>query len=350
MSDRLAFCVILGMMSTFTAEVLSGSTPFVFFSPLGWIMVFPLYTLHILVLSAIIVRYGRFNIYTLFFAGMLFGLYEAYITKVLWTGWGHVLDPTGTIAWAETAVLVLFFHPWFAFIIPLAIAELTMTGSRKIIDSLPGPLGRWLNEHPMRMIVVLSLFVGATQVATASSMIMAILSIFMDVALLIVVVLVFRNRYGPGGSIEHYLPEKKELPMLIALLVLLYVVLGLAILPQNIPDIERQAIIWAIYAAVIPLFIFSLWRSKRKDMIQIRSTVFPKERSGPSIPCWRALDRGGVLNNRPSPVPYDHSPFLDRGDRPRTFHIGRRDTVEKSIKLSEMRRSLGRSTFIIYVL
>ena len=79
----------------------------------------------------------------------------------------------------------------------------------------------------------------------------------MDVALLIVVVLVFRSRYGPGGSIEHYLPEKKELPMLIALLVLLYVVLGLAIHPQNIPDIEKSiAIIWAIYAAVIPLHLF----------------------------------------------------------------------------------------------
>jgi len=80
----LFFWVVLGILSTYFAEVLSGSQPFVFFIEFGYVGIIPLYALHTLVLSALAIRPKRpFSIRTLYLFSNLFGMYEAYITKVL---------------------------------------------------------------------------------------------------------------------------------------------------------------------------------------------------------------------------------------------------------------------------
>ena len=84
---KYLFWLIMGALSTVLAEVVAGSSPFPFFDAWGILVVFPLYTLHILVLSYIVFRKCVPTLKNLFLAGALFGLYEAYITKVLWTGW-----------------------------------------------------------------------------------------------------------------------------------------------------------------------------------------------------------------------------------------------------------------------
>lgn len=58
---------------------------FPYFEALGILAIMPLYTLHILVLSYVVFNIGRPRFYTLLSAGIIFGMYEAYITKVLWS-------------------------------------------------------------------------------------------------------------------------------------------------------------------------------------------------------------------------------------------------------------------------
>ncbi|GAB4521765.1 MAG: hypothetical protein Fur0018_02610 [Anaerolineales bacterium] len=91
-----------------------------------------------------IYRHGRPKLAALTFGGMLFGLYEAYNTKVLWMpGWGDASLYLGNLALVETLVLVFWWHPWFSFITPLVLAERLLTGSREIVNALPLRLRRF---------------------------------------------------------------------------------------------------------------------------------------------------------------------------------------------------------------
>ena len=106
------------------AEVVSGSDMYPFFNVVSYLLVLPLYTLHTLVLLYIVFNYGRGEMYVLFPAGAIFGLYEAYITKVLWNPtWSEAEFKIVGVAVIEAMVLVLFWHAFLAFILPLFLAE-----------------------------------------------------------------------------------------------------------------------------------------------------------------------------------------------------------------------------------
>jgi len=87
--QRALFWVLWGAISVILTEVVSFSSPFPFFTLWGVLVVFPLYTLHVLVLSWLIFRPKRLNLNILLLAGALLGMCEAYVTKVLWKPtWG----------------------------------------------------------------------------------------------------------------------------------------------------------------------------------------------------------------------------------------------------------------------
>ena len=122
-THKYLFWLNLGLLSTFFAEVISGSDLFPFFHPWGILLVVPLYLLHTLIMITLVYRLGRPTLPALYFAGTLFGLYEAYITKVLWNpDWGEVFK-LAEIAVFEVLVLVFFWHTWMSFIFPLLAAE-----------------------------------------------------------------------------------------------------------------------------------------------------------------------------------------------------------------------------------
>ncbi len=140
------FWIILAAFSTFFAEVFSGSDMFPFFNAWGILVVVPLYGLHIILLGSLVYRADKPRFSSLIFAGMLFGLYEAYLTKVLWAPpWGDPVIIAG-FAPVETIVLVLWWHAWFSFIIPLLVAEKLLTGSTSLGHSLPGKIGKFFNS------------------------------------------------------------------------------------------------------------------------------------------------------------------------------------------------------------
>ena len=125
--SKLLGCLLIGALSMLYAEVGSGASNLWFLDPFGWLLTFVLYALHTLFYFNIAVRLHKTSIQHLYLLGMLFALYEAPITQVLWSGyidqgsamWGTFLG----VAWGEFLVLVFFWHPVMSFILPILTYE-----------------------------------------------------------------------------------------------------------------------------------------------------------------------------------------------------------------------------------
>lgn len=104
------------------AEIFSGASQLWFINPFGVLYTYPLYMLHTVFFLSIAIKYQKTSIRQLYFFGILFGLYEAVITKVLWQGYMHESGPAlGTflgVAVIEFPILTFFWHPIFSFILP----------------------------------------------------------------------------------------------------------------------------------------------------------------------------------------------------------------------------------------
>jgi len=246
---KVFFWLILGSFSVYFAEVVSGSDIYPFYKPLSWVLVFPLYTLHTLVLWTAVFRHGRGWLYALFPAGALFGLYEAYITKVLWSpAWNAAPIRLGGIAIVETLLLVLFWHAFMAFIVPLFLAETILTSSREVYTLLPVWAKRALNSGAAsRLTLVLALVAGLFQSMGASTPFDSLASGTLNSAFLMALISVWRRRGWMDYRLRELLPGPRGFRALLALLGVDYLVLGALLRPEAIPGVGPQATVWALY-------------------------------------------------------------------------------------------------------
>jgi hypothetical protein len=257
---RLFFWVILGAFSVFFAEVTVGSSMFPFFEPFSVLVTCPLYALHILVLAAIVLRHPRPLFASLFFAGALFGLYEAYITKVLWSPpWNEKPVMVGGVAIIETMMLVLFYHALMAFVVPLVAAERLLTSSGQVTAALKPRLARWIDERWFT--VVFAATCGVVQTANSPSILHTIGSTISTSGFVLVLVLLWKRvTRGRLYSLSELLPRGRELGVLVFLLATQYIGLGILLRPEKLPGIVPQANIWGCYGVFILLLVLSLKR------------------------------------------------------------------------------------------
>ncbi len=81
--------LLIGLVVLICAEVFSGASIQVgIWAPWTWLMTYWLYFAHFFVLCTLAVRTGRTSLGALYLWGVLFGLYESWITKVIWFGYG----------------------------------------------------------------------------------------------------------------------------------------------------------------------------------------------------------------------------------------------------------------------
>jgi len=263
---KLFFWIILGFLSVFFAEVISGSDMFPFFLPMSIIVVIPLYTLHILVLSHIVIKQGKPNIYTLFLAGMLFGLYEAYITKVLWNPpWDETAFKIGGIAVTEFFMLVFWWHAFYSFIIPLFLSENLLTGSREIQGYQPEKIQNIFNSKKKTyvLLVVFAIWAGGFQSLNSINPFYSILSGLSTTFVIGILILIWRRKTtGRDYSIYDLVPNQNEFRVIFILLIIYYIIIGIFLRPEAFPDIWGQVTIWIIYSIIFILLFFHLRRSK----------------------------------------------------------------------------------------
>lgn len=118
--------LLVGCLSMLYAELFSGASRLWFFDPWSVLVTFPLYMVHVIFFFNLALLTARTSPVHLYFWGMLFALYESWITQVLWVGYTAgqpILRAVGGIALGEFLGLVLFWHPVMSFIVPLLVFE-----------------------------------------------------------------------------------------------------------------------------------------------------------------------------------------------------------------------------------
>ncbi len=268
---RVFFWFILGSLSVFFAEVLSGSSPLAFFVPEGWFIIFPLYALHVIVLSSLVYMWGNARIETLFPAGMLLGMYEAYITKVLWYPPDVDFPKIGGVSLFSFPVLVLFWHPIMSFLIPVVLGEILLTRSRESIAGLPAWLISIL-EDPKRArkwVLGLSIMLGLLVGTQLKEPILSFISLFLSFLFVYLLIIVWRNIIGKRYTLRELLPGKKGFVCCLAMLLILYIILGGNMRFGYLPEVTAQLTVWIIYAFIIALFLTNIRLSRKKGAGEI---------------------------------------------------------------------------------
>jgi hypothetical protein len=261
---KVLFWIILGAFSTFFAEVTAGSTPFPFFAPWGILIVFPLYFLHTLFFFSIVFSYGKPTLGSLYAAGLLFGMYEAYLTKVVWTSYspdGPILS-VGGIAIFETLLLVLFWHSVLAFMLPLLIGEIYLTKSKEIAGLLPV----WVRKRGRLLFILLLIWGGLFTSVNSPSLPISILSTLSSGLVLLLLMVLWKKTGGDNYSMRELLPSRKACKIIAIFLILMYVGYTRLLHWDKLPGFGPQLIVWTIYAALILLLINNIRKSRQEKI------------------------------------------------------------------------------------
>lgn len=262
------FWIILAAFSTFFAEVFSGSDMFPFFHSWGLLVVVPLYGLHIILLASLVYRAPQPRFPSLVFAGMIFGLYEAYLTKVLWAPpWGDPVIIAG-FAPVETLVLVFWWHAWFSFIIPLLVAEKLLTDSTSLGRSFPGKIGEFFNSW--WGLAGVMIFGGFFQSINSPSIGESLLSGLSTSAVLVILVLIWKQvTREKSYKMSELLPNKKQFNWLLLPTGIMYLAMGILIRPDWYPGLIGHLMIWILYG----ISFYLLYRSQKREEIITKEGV-----------------------------------------------------------------------------
>lgn len=147
---RWTTALVVTVMSVALAEVAFGSAPWGLLFPPQWILLVPVYGAQVLLVAVVVFRVNRRPTFpALWSAGVVMGLYEFYITQVLWDDpWNEAVS-NAIVEWVPLLVVTCFWHPLMAVILPLVIAEQLMSTAPTLAGLLPariralGPRGRW---------------------------------------------------------------------------------------------------------------------------------------------------------------------------------------------------------------
>lgn len=267
---RLPAFLLIGTLSFFYAEIFSGASRVWFLDPWSLLITFPIYLTHIILLLNIAFRTGRTSLSHLYILGVVFGLYESWITQVLWYGYYGADEVTvfAGLAVFETIVLILFWHPLFSFIIPILVFQLlscsfssTDGGCDRVIDSHTALLVDTTRNRMLLLAVVLSgsVFMTFNYGGDLLTVCLALIGSYS-----IISILAWATRRMAGTYDLSILAVRRIWPVLL-IVILSYVsffyLSGLqGIFTDGVPrtpEVSGLMIILAIYIVIIGLFMFS---------------------------------------------------------------------------------------------
>ncbi|MCO6041394.1 hypothetical protein [Thermococcus alcaliphilus] len=273
---KYLFWLILGALSTYFAEVVTASTPFPFFTLPGLLVTYPFYTLNMLVFAYVAFQKRKVDLYTLFLAGQVFGLFEAYGTKMLWSpGWGAEPKFLG-ISVIPFLLLIFLWHPLMSFALPILIAESYLISSNEVVTGIPGWISRYLgNKRILYVIFVLFvLFCAINQAVNSPSKMVSLLSPSASWIPILLSIWLWRRK-GLNFSLRELLPTKREISVVFPFFLLMYALLGIYLFPEGIPQLEEQAGVWVLYAFFGALLYFDV-KSPHSEVANVPQEV-PRE-------------------------------------------------------------------------
>ncbi|MFW9788919.1 MAG: NAD-dependent epimerase/dehydratase family protein [Candidatus Thorarchaeota archaeon] len=267
--SRPLVLILFGLLSLFFAEVLSGSDPTWFVEAWGLVIVFPLYWAHALFLLNLAIRYHRTSLTQLYLWGVIFGLYESWITKVIWAGYlsepGPQFGSYLGFAVGEFMVIALFWHAVFSFIIPIMVFQMVAASVGKHVKPIIGST-LMKNRKQNLTIYLIVFFVGAIFLSNSFGFNLVIV-MFLLLTNLFVIFGAFQaiatKREG-NVSINLLKLGRTGLTVNFGYLLLLNIVLFIGLVPERIPSLETMLLTVGFYSVVV----FLLWLSPRAPEVR----------------------------------------------------------------------------------
>lgn len=238
------------------AEVFSGASQVWFFDAWGLFITFPLYLGHLLFFINLAMKTKRTSIPQLYLWGMLFGLYESWITKVLWWGYptseGAIFGLFLGIATFEFIVLVFFWHPIFSFVLPILVFEmlsLSVNSSLNIEEKVFSSHLNFLkkNKKTYLFLMFLSLFASFLTLGTGCDLLLSFFALLGSFGIILLLYFAGKKVDKERFSIFSFQFGKKGLTIVVAYIIGLNVITYFILLPERLPD-------W-----IIPYLIIILW-------------------------------------------------------------------------------------------
>jgi hypothetical protein len=252
--SRVLFArLLIGIIVLIFAEVFSGSSlrPGLW-NPWTIAVTYWLYFAHFFFFTTLAVRTGRTSLSALYLWGVLFGLYESWITKVIWNGYGgdgtFVMGHIGPYGFSEIS-MVFFYHPLVSFILPLAVACLLCPPLRRLFPDLAWFTGKTRGARVVLIYLVLSF---ATVMGMNSG---GPVNLGLNLALALILLWVLLRLARPAlAASDGRLIVAFDRPGFFAqciYLVLLYGVSYIAIRPEGLPSIGVQLFTFVFYGLAI---------------------------------------------------------------------------------------------------
>lgn len=274
---RFLFLLWAGFVAFAVPEIIAGSSGGWIFSPLTLLLTIPLYGTHFLLLGYLAIRFKRTSWPGLYVLGIVFGLYETWITKVIWSGYPGTSEfAMGSYGGAlgrwfgihETLGLMLFYHATMSFLVPLILLSALFPGFGHYFPSVSSVLGP---SRPVRFLRGgLAVLVG---IVSGFNMPQPSLYLVSWVPALVIGgagYLLFA-RIGMGdperqetGELASAVPGRRTLAVLLILVVLIYGVTYHGLLPQKLPPATVQLVTLMLY----PVLGVLLWLMPQRSAIR----------------------------------------------------------------------------------
>lgn len=251
------------------------SSVFPFFLVKSLVFTVPLYTLHILVLASLIWRFGKPLFPLLYSAGFIFGLYEAYYTKVLWVPpWPTVSwDTVGGVHMLVALVVVGFWHAFLAFILPLIIADTYLVKGGDVYKNLP-VLFKKIITSPLGIGCLVILFgISST---FPMKVVLQVFSPLTSGLVLLFALFLWRKNFGKY-RMEDLLPRGLSLYLCSFLLLLYYFIGFVFISRENMPTtLMPHLTIWLLYLVAGLVLVAGLYKKGETKNIELHQIhAFP---------------------------------------------------------------------------
>ena len=268
--------LLFGFLALISAEGFSGASVVTgFWTPWTLLVTYWLYFAHFFFFTTLAARTGRTSLAALYLWGVLYGLYESWITKVVWYGFdgngklamGHL----GPFGFSELS-MVFLFHPVMSFLLPLAVACLLSPGLRRLFPDLVWIFGDTRGAAAARLYIIFSC------VATLAINSGGPVHLCLNIAFIGFVLFILLWLARPGLKAE----SGRSLVVfgrcgLVGLGVYLAALYGLAyffLRPEGRPSATVQLITLALYGVVIA----GLWVHRaREPLADVETAVDPKE-------------------------------------------------------------------------
>jgi hypothetical protein len=239
-----------------------------------------LYFAHFFLFTTLAIGTGRTSFWALYLWGILFGLYESWITKVIWYGYSgdgkFVMGHIGPYGLSEIS-MVFMFHPVMSFILPLSVACVICPPLRRFFPDLAWLTGSSRSARAVQIYLVASVM-PVVAMNSGGPANLAWNVVFLLVGL---VSLVWLARPGlaasDGRSIAAF--KRRGFIGLCFYLALLYGVSYFVIKPEGLPSMRVQLFTLVFYA----LAIAGLWLHRRREPLLTSSPVVAVEPREPRL-------------------------------------------------------------------